>query len=165
MLNSFRASRFFALMGTLLVSACTDPSPDLPTAQALSNRADAAGADSNVPPDLPPAAATDCGFDQVLCGHRCINLMIDPHNCGNCGYTCARHDECRVGHCVLAGDPSTPAASETTRPQTARRCAVDETDCGQGCLPIEADPSNCGTCARACPGGQSCSAAVCGRPR
>jgi hypothetical protein len=37
-----------------------------------------------------------------------------------------------------------------------------KTLCGQRCVDLETDSSNCGSCGHACPSGQTCSAAMCG---
>jgi hypothetical protein len=49
-------------------------------------------------------AAPVCGcsgdYCQQSCGNRCVNLDLDPMNCGSCGYACSgRGDSCVDGQC------------------------------------------------------------------
>ncbi len=54
------------------------------------------------------------------------------------------------------------ADSEGSFPVDALACAAPSVACGTECVDTRYDPANCGACGRTCPGGQLCSAGVCG---
>jgi hypothetical protein len=37
---------------------------------------------------------------QTLCGDECVNLALDPQNCGGCGHECSSLSSCVAGTCV-----------------------------------------------------------------
>lgn len=90
--------------------------------------------------------ACTCPVGTRECGGRCV--AIDAMNCAGCGDVCATDQYC---------DPSS---------RTCLCTAFGETFCGaaSGCVNPSTDPSNCGTCGRACSGTASCSSGICSCP-
>ncbi len=82
-----------------------------------------------------PDAGTDCGG-------ACVDLQVDPKNCGSCGFACENGGTCEDGGCEC------PAAD-----------AGVETSCGGACVDLQSDPNNCGGCGFVCP--TVCSGGAC----
>ena len=45
--------------------------------------------------------AHQCPSGQILCGTTCVDLTIDPSNCGSCGHACASGTSCVGGSCTI----------------------------------------------------------------
>jgi hypothetical protein len=102
----------------------------------------------------PPSADSLCavqGLDN--CGGACVDISVDPANCGACGWVCEASLTCSGGMCWA---PS---------PSTDQLCAAQGlTNCGGVCANLSADPYNCGTCGRGCAAGDACADGVCLAP-
>ena len=91
--------------------------------------------------DFPDASNQDGGGDATLvcnggttaCGDKCVQLGIDPNNCGACDHLCSISQVCVNGAC------------ETN-------CPVGYTLCNGLCANLQGDPQNCGKCGNACGG-------------
>lgn len=59
-----------------------------------------------VGPNLEDTAPPTCGYPQVLCGGRCIDVSGDPMNCGGCNALCPSGYTCNVGMCVAPPTPT-----------------------------------------------------------
>ncbi|MBI4703133.1 MAG: hypothetical protein HY744_18605 [Deltaproteobacteria bacterium] len=81
--------------------------------------------------------ALDCAGDTCVCGGKCVDVMVDPANCGDCGIECGPGEICSAGKCTFS-------------------CAGGTTKCGKKCVDTNLDPENCGGCGNACQPGQSC---------
>jgi hypothetical protein len=82
-----------------------------------------------------------CPAGHNICG-ACIDLAIDPGNCGQCGKTCLGNETCQNGTCVA--------------------CPADKPiDCNNTCIDTVNDHSNCGSCGSACVQGSVCSNGSC----
>jgi hypothetical protein len=126
-----------------------------------------------------------CPAGQANCGMGCVDVTMDPLNCGACGVMCnadqqcgATGCECRVGLMNCAGacvdtnaDPancggcgisctgqvcSLGACSDT--------CGASLTNCAGACVNPATDSLNCGTCGTVCPAGQTCVNSACACP-
>ena len=88
-----------------------------------------------------------CWAGAELCGNSCVDLNIDPFNCGACGNVCEPDTpDCKNGVC---GD----------------YCPAGYTFCASGgyCSDLM-DDNNCGACYNVCTGGYMCMGGVCGYP-
>lgn len=86
-----------------------------------------------------------CVSPLVLCESSqpaCVDLSVDPKNCGECGAQCSANQACSAGKCV-------------------GRCAVTTTTCNATCTFLETDPLNCGQCFHACASNEGCEQGIC----
>jgi hypothetical protein len=84
-----------------------------------------------VPPGSGGAAGApplECLGGTTQCGDECVDVDLDPNNCGECGKACAAGEDCTGGNC----------------------CPFGQTYCGGACTNVSVDPEHCGDCARAC---------------
>ncbi|KAG4418276.1 hypothetical protein IFR04_008552 [Cadophora malorum] len=51
------------------------------------------------------ATASVCPVGNTKCGTSCLNLQVDPKNCGACGNACAFGTTCQSGACASAPPP------------------------------------------------------------
>jgi hypothetical protein len=79
---------------------------------------------------------------QEVCDGECINVKVDPDNCGSCGEVCGEGEVCSSGVC-----------SDT--------CLPSQEICGRTCVTLGSDNNHCGACDNACPDGQGCNNGVC----
>jgi hypothetical protein len=102
-------------------------------------------------------ACADCsGPERALCNGACVSLTSDL-NCGACGVACAITSGAR---CVRSSAGAlVDGGARGLFCQTD--CPAGQQLCGAVCRDLANDPSHCGACGRACPGGQGCRASVC----
>jgi cytochrome c peroxidase len=84
--------------------------------------------DIRQPSPMPPS----CMAPLEQCGTTCVNLVIDPMNCGACGRVCDAVESCEMGTCISA------------------MCPLPLAPCGQLCVDFANDPMNCGGCGHVC---------------
>ncbi|MFK7986308.1 MAG: MXAN_6577-like cysteine-rich protein [Sandaracinaceae bacterium] len=120
-----------------------------------------------------------------VCDGRCVDVDVDPSNCGACGASCEDGEVCSAGACADgcgAGtvecegacadtdvDPSNcggcgmacAIGSACVDGACAIACSAGLTDCSGACVDTDLDPSNCGACGMGCPDGEVCSAGAC----
>ncbi len=96
---------------------------------------------------LPACEDSEPPCTQMVCGTTCVDLMIDPANCGMCGRGCVSGETCVAGAC-----------------QGMAACTGPEIECGGGCVDPQTSPAHCGDCATACSTGTSCVAGDCAEP-
>src|SRR5580765_1713206 len=100
-----------------------------------------------------PDAATDSGTDATLvcnggtvaCDDKCVQLQLDPNNCGSCGHLCSITQVCANGTCEA-------------------NCPAGYTLCNGACTNTQSDPLNCGKCGSVCSGANAtptCSGGTC----
>jgi hypothetical protein len=135
------------------------------------------------PPD-PPTGAT-CPADRTVCAAACVEIAIDPLNCGACGVLCGAGEQCVDAACQLVcgggalaceeqcidplNDPRHCGAcgvgcSEFEVCQAgacASHCAGGSTDCSGACVDTDNDPRHCGACDTVCAAGEVCSDGGC----
>lgn len=134
MVEARRRFLSLALVGAVLVGVACSASPSGVFV------ADDGGADEggSVDPNADAAAPALCGPGTTQCGARCVDVNVDPANCGACGKACPAGQVCSNGTCSLT-------------------CTGGTTKCGDVCVDTKSDPKNCGGC-----GGGDGSATVCG---
>ena len=74
----------------------------------------------------------------------CVNLNVDPSNCGECGVVCAPGQSCQNGFC-------------------APNCMLGLTACDAACVNTYTDVHNCGQCSFECQPLQVCTRGTCVR--
>lgn len=75
----------------------------------------------------------------------CVNLDVDPNNCGACGEKCAPGQSCQNGQCEL-------------------NCVTGFSACNSICTQTSSDPKNCSVCGFSCEPGQVCVNGACALP-
>jgi hypothetical protein len=102
-----------------------------------------------------------CAHGQTCCpGVGCVDLEADRRHCGACDQDCTAlpnpvGDSCVAGRC-LCGDEPIACAGTAFCSHVLGRAGE-----GCGCVDLEADPQNCGTCGTRCSVGETCSAGTC----
>lgn len=131
------------------VAACSSADTPLEDALPDGGAPDVAPTDAALgdggPADVAPT--TQCGPGTVQCGDRCVDVSLDPENCGLCGKTCAAGEVCSSGTCGLS-------------------CTGGTSKCGDRCVDTKSDARNCGGCgtdagANRCGSGTVCSDGTC----
>ena len=129
----------------------------------------------------------ECGDELELCGDLCVDVTLDPANCGGCGQPCAAGFVCSGGACTcpegeeaceepdgvvrctnLATDLANCGACRT--PCDAGSFCIDgscgcpegETSCEGGCVDLDTDVAHCGACGEPCGAGATCVGGSCG---
>jgi hypothetical protein len=116
-----------------------------------------AGCSSMMPPGATPCVDLGTNAIGICCGGffnpRCVDILTDANNCGECdrrcptGSTCVGGDcsvtplACRAGHHAAYCDPASGPSSVC---------------CAEGCVDLESSDANCGACGYACGAGLSC---------
>ena len=122
----------------------------------------------------------------ILCAGACVNVMVDPANCGQCGAACADGQLCSKGVCGVACAGGTiqcglacvdplrdhencgecgkicSAGEVCSAGKCALECFGGSTQCGTFCVDVQNDPLNCGACDTKCKAGEVCSGGQCG---
>ncbi|WP_437290434.1 hypothetical protein [Sorangium sp. So ce406] len=98
--------------------------------------------------------ACTCEEGLSCCGPTCVNLVNDPHNCGECGTTCAPEQACIQGECK---DPCAPGFGCEEGTCCGETCCVGGTLCCDYGTSADAPSVSCqdpvnGTCPVACSG-------------
>ena len=110
-----------------------------------------------------------CSPRTTRCDDVCVNTDLDPLNCGACGTVCADDEECSGGACTPGEETSEESGSgngsntETSAEGTGdeETCPTDQTRCGDACVDLQTDASNCGACGVVCPTGETCLGGAC----
>jgi DNA-binding beta-propeller fold protein YncE len=93
----------------------------------------------NPPPIVITCPLTECATDNSL---SCVNLDIDPDNCGECGQRCSPGYSCQNGQCGL-------------------NCVSGFSACEGMCANLNTDEHNCGVCGFSCQPEQACVSGEC----
>ncbi|MDC0680585.1 MXAN_6577-like cysteine-rich protein [Sorangium atrum] len=122
-----------------------------------------------------------CREGQTDCSGRCVNVEIDPRNCGDCDVACAEGRVCADGSCACAGDLTecdgacvdvrsdrlncgecgSSCAPAQQCVDGACTCPDGLADCGGSCADLQTSPFHCGDCGVACERGALCQAGAC----
>ena len=78
------------------------------------------------------AGACTCDPGFTACNGVCVELQVDPANCGSCGNACPASQFCSAGICVA-------------------QCPPSQIACNGGCVDPQSDDQNCGACGVICP--------------
>ena len=90
------------------------------------------------------SGATICAASETECDGACVDISVDPANCGSCGARCAAPRLCSQSVCTLF-------CTET-----------GFATCGGICANLWDDQANCGACGNSCRGAQ-CIGGTCGQ--
>lgn len=128
-----------------------------------------------------------CPLGQTDCDGRCVDLMIDPGNCGTCGAAVGPLEVCAAATAACSPGIETcdGACTDTARdPESCGACGAaclpeqycttadggtSCTDacppgfdaCGRACVALDSDRYHCGACGNACAPGQTCREGAC----
>ncbi len=92
--------------------------------------------------NVPPIEEGCINHYQRICDEQCVNIKVDPDNCGACGTECAADEACAGGACSAT-------------------CGKNEQICDRSCVDTKSDSNHCGTCGTVCDDGKGCNAGVC----
>jgi hypothetical protein len=158
---------------------CLGPVYGIPTCTPIPNCAVAAGHDCPLPG----------GGIGACCQGACVDLSMDPLNCGICGLVCALGSSCGPTYGFISGSCSGPPACNLDGGCPAGRscpaspnpyshkseCVLTSCTpadeglpcvqgfcCGASCSDLTTDSQNCGSCGHRCGPGEFCSYSTCG---
>ncbi len=80
--------------------------------------------------------------------------------CGPCGPACPTGQVCDNGHCAQTCRRSASAGCDPLKGGCSG-CSTAKTLCGQVCVDVSADDSNCGACGTVCGAGKTCAQGSC----
>jgi hypothetical protein len=125
---------------------------------AARGRMPAAAAPANPCPGGHLCSGVCCeGGFEACCGHKCVEIVVDPTHCHECGKTCpegqtccgstchdTRFDEANCGACGHACPKGATCANGVCH------CPEGKTRCGSRCVDLQTNEHHCGSCATAC---------------
>jgi stigma-specific protein Stig1 len=116
------------------------PAPERAPTAGAQQMFDAAALDAG-PTGIDAGPRVDGGLcgSFALCGDRCVLVVSDRENCGECGVACGADEDCRLGVC----------------------CSALESVCGDECVDTTSDVRHCGLCGERCAGGLRCVLGAC----
>jgi hypothetical protein len=98
-----------------------------------------------IPPDgggsSDGTSGLNCVGGTVACGDKCIQLDLDPKNCGACGKACNAGEVCSAGMCAMNCQAGY---------MLCMGAATDGGMAGPACANLANDPMNCGACGNVC---------------
>jgi hypothetical protein len=97
----------------------------------------------------------------LCCNSVCVNILEDHGNCGGCGLACPPREACYSGSCVHPNDCSTVVASAGGLLPCALDGGAGGTCCGNACVDLLGDSSNCTFCGVSCVPGTTCERGAC----
>jgi hypothetical protein len=101
-----------------------------------------------------------CGQGRERCGGECVDTSSDPRNCGGCGHACKAGGVCHDGRCSC--ETATCPQGQHPDPEQACECVCDSGElCDGGCVDVDSDPANCGSCGNTCADGDVCVSGEC----
>jgi hypothetical protein len=95
------------------------------------------------PTATPTATPDPCPTGTVTCSGVCVDLLIDPANCGACGNACT-FGICAAGVCTFL-----------------QACLSPQVFCGDACVDLQTNPAHCGACGNACQVVETCAGGEC----
>ncbi|MBK8479943.1 MAG: hypothetical protein IPL40_02025 [Proteobacteria bacterium] len=102
-----------------------------------------------------PRGTCRCPSGLEACDGRCIDINSDGAHCGRCGAPCAPGSVCVGGSCLLGG-----GALCVDGPQFCPG-TCDTSPCPGGCVQLQTNPTNCGTCGTRCAPREVCQGGQC----
>ena len=118
-----------------------------------------------------------CVDGAVDCNGACTFLEWDPDNCGACGNLCPESAPyCVWGTCSVCPADRAPCGNgccpsgeicvdgACQPPPGGNPCAPGLALCGEQCVDVSSDRSNCGVCGNVCPVGYVCYVGSCCNP-
>jgi hypothetical protein len=113
-----------------------------------------------------PQGQTMCTASAFAGATVCVNTLTDATHCGSCTNVCPSGWKCSGGKCVATGYVVVTTATKTTSPTLGgyilkRICTSGLALCGDTCVDLKTDSSNCGSCNKACAKNQYCVSGYC----
>jgi hypothetical protein len=115
---------------------------------------------------------SSCPEGQTMCTTSafaatvCVNTLTDASHCGSCTNVCPSGWRCSSGKCVATAYVVVTTVSKTTSPTSGgyilrQICKSGLTLCGNTCVDLKTDSSNCGSCNKACARNKYCVSGYC----
>lgn len=113
-----------------------------------------------------PQGRTLCAASAMAATPACVDTSTDALHCGSCTNVCPSGWKCSGGKCIATARVVVTTTTTTTyatiigyviRPV----CKTGLTLCGNSCVDLKTDSSNCGSCNKVCAKNQYCSSGYC----
>ena len=128
----------------------------------------------------------ECDSTEAECDGECVDLTLDPANCGECDNVCGDDQECLDAECLdeclptedrCEGECSDLQTDEANCGECGSvcdgvceggectvSCAEGETLCGGECVDLSSDAAHCGACDNTCDTADECVFSTCALP-
>jgi hypothetical protein len=133
----------FLLGFAMMLASCSVPEVSVPVRTAKDASTNPIPqADTGVGGPTVDAGDMRCEAPRIQCGSRCVNVLTDSANCGECNQPCTGGAYCNDGQCT-------------------RTCPAGTVACGSSCVDLATDTDHCGVCDNACAADRECRGGQC----